>query len=100
MFWINTLLCTLGRLLHFILNCNYFGMSTFCVFVPDKEIFSETYVGCTASYFVPTGDAYSSGHLVLSHIGFANVLLLRALTLNHTFHQLMTHFPDLTFNRI
>ena len=33
-----------------------------------------------------TGDAYSSGHLVLSHLGFANVLLLRPLTLNHSLH--------------
>ena len=29
---------------------------------------------------MPTEDAYSSGHLVLSHLGFANVLLLRPLT--------------------
>ena len=46
---------------------------------------------------MPTEDAYSSGHLVLSHLGFANVLLLRPLTLNHTLHQFMTPFPDLTF---
>ena len=46
---------------------------------------------------MPTGDAYSSGHLILSHLGFANVLLLRPLALNHTLHQFMTHFPDLTF---
>ena len=40
---------------------------------------------------MPTRDAYSSGHLVLSHLGFANVLLLRPLTLNHTYdHQFMT----------
>ena len=38
-----------------------------------------------------TGDAYSSEHLVLSHLGFANVLLLRPLTLNHALHnQFMT----------
>ena len=36
---------------------------------------------------MPTGDAYSSGHF----LGFANVLLLRQLTLNHTLHyQFMT----------
>ena len=40
---------------------------------------------------MPTEDAYSSGHLVLSFMGSANVLLLRPPTLNH---QLMTHFPD------
>ena len=40
---------------------------------------------------MPTEDAYSSGHLVLSHLGFANVLLLRSLTLHHTLHhQFMT----------
>ena len=46
---------------------------------------------------MPTEDAYSSGHLVLSHLGFANVLLLRPLTLNHTLHLFMTPVPDLTF---
>ena len=35
---------------------------------------------------MPTEDAYSSGHLVLSILGFADVLLLRPLTLNHTLH--------------
>ena len=40
---------------------------------------------------MPTEDAYSSGHLVLSHLGFANVLLLRPLILHHTLHhQFMT----------
>ena len=39
------------------------------------------------------------GHLVLSHMGFANVLLLRPLTLNHTLDQFMA-FPDLTFYRL
>ena len=38
---------------------------------------------------MPTEDAYSSGHLVLSNLGFANVLLLRPLTLNYTFHHLL-----------
>ena len=37
-------------------------------------------------YGMPTGEAYSSEHLVLCHLGFANVLLLRPLTLNHTLH--------------
>ena len=46
---------------------------------------------------MPTEDAYSSGHLVLSQLGFANVLLLRPLTLNHTIHPFMTLYPDLTF---
>ena len=46
---------------------------------------------------MPTEDAYSSGHLVLSHSGFANVLLLRPLTRNHTLHQFMTPFPYLIF---
>ena len=44
-----------------------------------------------------TEDAYSSGHLVLSHMGFANVLLLRPPTLIHTLHQFMTAFPWLDF---
>ena len=40
---------------------------------------------------MPTEDAYSSGHMVLSIFGFADVLLLRPLTLNHTLHhQFMT----------
>ena len=46
---------------------------------------------------MPTEDSYSSGHLILSHMEFANVLLLRPLTLNHTLHQFMTPFRDLTF---
>ena len=49
---------------------------------------------------MPTEDAYSSRHLILSHLGFANVPLLRPLTLNHTLHQFMTPFPDLTFYRL
>ena len=36
----------------------------------------------------------------LSHLGFANVLLLRQLTLNYTLHQFMIPFPDLTFYRL
>ena len=51
------------------------------------------FFGC----YMPTEDAYSSGHLVLSQLGFANVLLLRPLILNHTIHPFMTLFPDLTF---
>ena len=47
-----------------------------------------------------TEDTYSFGHLVLSHMGFANVLLLRPRTLNYTLHQFMTPFPDLTFYRL
>ena len=40
---------------------------------------------------MPTEDANSSGHLVLSHLGFAIVLSSRPLTHNHTLHhQLMT----------
>ena len=55
-FKINTVLCTLVQLLHNILKCNYFGMTIVRFFfkinsIPDEEIFSETYVGCTASYF-------------------------------------------------
>ena len=56
-FWINILLSTLVQLLHYILKCNYFGMTTVSFFVkfisiPDEELFSEMYVQCTASYFV------------------------------------------------
>ena len=49
---------------------------------------------------MPTEDAYSSGHLVLSPLGFANFLLLRPLQLHHTLHhQFMTlsliwHFTE------
>ena len=37
--------------------CNYFGMTTVSFFVKiisiaDEELFSETYVGCIALYFV------------------------------------------------
>ena len=46
-FWINTLSSILVQLLHYILKCNYFGIS-----ISDEEWFSETYVGRTASYFV------------------------------------------------
>ena len=35
-------------------------------------------------------DAYSSGHLVLSHLGVANVLLLRPLPLKNTLHHQFT----------
>ena len=49
---------------------------------------------------MPTGDAYSSGHLVLSNMGFANALLLRPSTRDHAEHQFMTPFPDLTFYRL
>ena len=53
----NTLLSTLVQLLHNILKCNYFEMTTVSflakiISIPDEELFSETYVGCTASYFV------------------------------------------------
>ena len=49
---------------------------------------------------MPTEDAYSSGHPVLSHMGFANVLLLRPPTINHTSdHQFMS-CHDLTSYRI
>ena len=57
-FWIITLLSTLVIPLHFIfLKYNYFGITTvsFCIkifSIPDEELFSETYVACTASYFV------------------------------------------------
>ena len=56
-FWINTLLSILVQLLLYILKCNYFGITTFKFFVkiiniPDEELFSETYIGCTASYLV------------------------------------------------
>ena len=49
------MLSTLVQLLHYILKCNYFGMTTVSFFVniigiPDEELFSETSVGCTASY--------------------------------------------------
>ena len=52
-----TLLSTLVQLLHYILKCNYFGMTTLTSFVKiicisDEELFSETYVGYTALYFV------------------------------------------------
>ena len=58
MFWISTLLSTLVQMQHFILKCNYFGMMTVSfvfvktISIPDEELFSETYVGCTTSYFV------------------------------------------------
>ena len=44
--------------------------------------------GVCKGYDIPAGNAYSSGHLLLSHFWFANVLLLRPLTLNHTLHHL------------
>ena len=74
-----------------------------CTFLYDKRddfnvhITNFPFLG---SLGMPTEDAYSSGHLVLSHMGFANVFLLRPLTLNHTLHQFMTPFPDLTLYRI
>ena len=70
-------------------------------FLPNCERFPKNICnGCG----MPTEVAYSSGHLVLSHFGFANVLLLRLLTLNHTlYHQFMIwlltefeSFPRLT----
>ena len=56
-FWINTLLSTFVQLLYYILKCNYFWMTIVSFFVkiiyiPDEELFSETYFGCTASLFV------------------------------------------------
>ena len=44
-------------------------------------------------------EGYTSGHHVLSHMGFANVLLSRPLTRNHTLHQFMIRFPDWNFYR-
>ena len=51
------LLSTLLQLMHCIFKCYYFGMTTVSFFfkiisITDEELFSETYVGCTASYFV------------------------------------------------
>ena len=53
------MLSTLEQLLLYILKCNYFGMTTFSflffvkiIRIPDDELFSETNVGSTASYFV------------------------------------------------
>ena len=43
---------------------------------------------------MPTEDAYSSGHLVLSHLGLANALLLRPLTHKHTLHSLIWLLPE------
>ena len=56
------------QLLHYILKCNYFGMTTVSFFflfvksfsIPDDELFSETYVGVTLHtlsklYDVPVG---------------------------------------------
>ena len=56
-FWTNTLLSALVHLLHYILKCNNFGMTTVNFFVkiisiPDEELFSETYIEWTAPYFV------------------------------------------------
>ena len=55
---------------------------------PNNEWFPWSICnGCV----MPAGNAYSFGHLVLSNLGFANVLLLRPLTHNHTLHhQFMT----------
>ena len=39
---------------------------------------------------MPTGDAYSSGHLVLSHLGLAYVLLVETIP----FHERVVIFPD------
>ena len=67
--WINTLWCTLVQLLHYILKCIHlewrwlFGpfrymliqtvwLNVLIISIPDEELFSETAVGCTASYFV------------------------------------------------
>ena len=61
---------------------------------PNYELCPQSICnGCGMS----TVNAYSSGRLVLSHLRFAYVLLLRPLTLNHTLHQFITLFPDLTF---
>ena len=46
---------------------------------------------------MPTEDAYSSGHLVLSHMGFANVLLLRLQTLDYTLQLVHDNLPRLDF---
>ena len=45
---------------------------------------------------MPTEDAYSSGHLVLSHSGFENVPLLRPLTQSYITTPIHDAFPDLT----
>ena len=49
-----SLLCTLVQVLHYILKCNHFGMTTVRAFVkiisiPDDELFSETTVWYNAS---------------------------------------------------
>ena len=44
--------------------------------------------------------AYTSEHLVLSHLGLANVLIGETSdTLDNTFQQLITYLPDLTYYR-
>ena len=69
--WIRTLRCTLVQPLHYILKCNnlewrwfiwsfYIYVNTNCsvycliliISIPNEELFSETAVGCIASYFV------------------------------------------------
>ena len=52
---INTLVCSLLQLLHYILKWNYFDNCLGFVKIigmPDEESFSETTVGCTASQFI------------------------------------------------
>ena len=44
-----------------------------------------------ASQVKPTGDYYTSGHLVLSHLGLAFVLMLRP------FSTKLVMFPDFAF---
>ena len=68
-FWINILWCTLVQLLYYILKCIHFEWSwllgpfrymltqavrfiVWIISIPDEEFFSETTVGCTASFFV------------------------------------------------
>ena len=68
-FGVRALWCTLVQLLHYILNCihlkwrwlfgpfRYMLIQTvrfivWIISIPDEELFSETAVGCTASYFV------------------------------------------------
>ena len=43
--------------LYIILKCNFFewqplGFFVKIISIPDEQLFSETYVGCNASYFV------------------------------------------------
>ena len=80
---------SIDRTLHHFFTITDLDLITEFDFLPNCARFPKNICnGCG----MPTEDAYSSGHLVLSHLGFANVVLLRPLILNYTLHQFMTPF--------